>query len=225
MSIENYKTYYDYLTDFEKDFSPKELFFKGDFSLLNKGLRVSVVGSRKATDFGLRRAKIITRYLVDNNVTIVSGLAKGIDTIAHRSAIELGGKTIAVLGTPLDNPYPKENIGLFETISNNHLVISQFPNNYPFQRKNFPLRNRTMALISDATIIIEASENSGTRHQAWEALKLGRMVYLLDNVASDESLTWPKKMIEYGAQILTRESLNELIYNIPSLTERDEYAF
>jgi DNA processing protein len=225
MGIKNYTEYYKHLTEFEKKFSPKELFFKGKFSFLNEGIRVSIVGSRNASPNGLKRAEIVTNYLISKNVTIVSGLAKGIDAIAHRTAVSNGGKTIAVLGTPLNNPYPKENYQLFTEIVENHLVVSQFPENYPFQRKNFPVRNKTMALISDATIIIEATENSGTRHQGWEALKLGRIVFLLENVVNDEKLTWPKKMLEYGAQVLRKEDLENLIYEIPSLTEKSDYAF
>jgi DNA processing protein len=225
MNVKNFEDYYNSLTDFERKFSPKELYFKGDFSFINEGKRVSIVGSREASSKGLKRAEIVAKYLISKNVTIVSGLAKGIDAMAHRTAVLFGGKTIAVLGTPLNKPYPKENLQLFAKIVESHLVISQFPENYPFQRKNFPVRNKTMALISDATIIIEATENSGTRHQGWEALKLGRMVFLLENVVNDEKLTWPKKMLEYGAQILRKEDLEGLVDEIPSLTEKSEYAF
>jgi DNA processing protein len=225
MIIENYKEFYNHLTEIEKKNSPDKLYFKGDFSLLYKGLRVSVVGSRKPTPEGELRAEIITKALIKKEIIIVSGLAQGIDTIAHKTAIKYGGKTIAVLGTHLNNPYPKENSNLLEIIKKDHLAISQFPENFPITKKNFPIRNRTMALISDATIIIEASENSGTKHQGWEALRLGRNVYILENIVNDPSLTWPKEMINYGAQKLTRNEFPNIFDDIPYLTMRTDYAF
>jgi DNA processing protein len=82
-----------------------------------------------------------------------------------------------------------------------------------------------MALISDATIIIEASEKSGTRHQGWEALRLGRSVLILENIVSDKRLTWPSEMIEYGAQVLTRDNFDDILDNLPFLTEKMDYVF
>ncbi|MFP3594734.1 DNA-processing protein DprA, partial [Chryseobacterium sp. SIMBA_038] len=126
------------------------------------------VGSRKVSDLGVRRARKISKFLVENNITVVSGLAEGVDATAHKTAIELGGHTIAVIGTPLDKYFPAANKNLQGIIAKDHLLISQFPVGYPTTNKDFPIRNRTMALISDATIIIEANEKSGTRHQGWE---------------------------------------------------------
>ncbi|MDJ1497650.1 DNA-processing protein DprA [Cytophagaceae bacterium DM2B3-1] len=213
------------LTTSETKNAPEILFCEGDINLLLEGIRVSVVGSRDVSPAGIVRAQSLTRALVKHEITVVSGLAEGVDTIAHRTSIENGGKTIAVLGTPLSQVYPKSNTDLLESIKANHLAISQFPENYPFQKKNFPVRNRTMALISDATIIIEAKENSGTRHQGWEALRLGRTVYLLENVVQDKANTWAQEMLNYGAQILTRENLEDALYAIPSVTGRKEVVF
>lgn len=220
-----YSKYFSRLSDLEKIHAPKELFFEGDFSLITKGVKVSVVGSRDVSPNGLRRTEIISKTLVEKGITVVSGLAKGVDTMAHNSAIKYQGKTIAVLGTPLTKAYPSSNKDLLAKIKEEHLAISQFPEEYPFQRKNFPMRNKTMALISDATIIIEAGEKSGTRHQGWEALRLGRLVLIMQNVAEDESLTWPKKMIEYGAQVLTRENVDYTLNNIPNFTSAIDFAF
>lgn len=193
--------------------------------MLYEKRRVSVVGSRSASREGLQRAKIISRTLVEHDIIVVSGLAKGIDTIAHQTAIDSGGQTIAVLGTPLNVPYPKENTSLLDTIKKEHLAISQFPEGFPTQPKNFPIRNRTMALISDATIIIEASEKSGTRHQGWEALRLGREVYILENVVEDSNVSWATQMLDFGAQILTRENVDDIFSHIPYLTSNFEDAF
>ncbi|WP_024772915.1 DNA-processing protein DprA [Aquimarina macrocephali] len=225
MGISSYNEYRSHLTEIELKNSPEELYFEGNFCLIYEGQRVSVVGSRKVSPEGKVRAKIITKKLVEKSITVVSGLAEGVDTIAHTTAIEQGGKTISVLGTPLDKVYPKENKDLLERIKKEHLAISQFPINYPSRPANFPIRNRTMALISDATIIIEASEKSGTRHQGWEALRLGRTVLILENIAMDKSLKWPSEMIEYGAQVLTRENFDDILDNLPFLTAKMDYAF
>lgn len=219
------ETYFQLLTDAEKKFLPEKLFFGGNENLLYEKRRVSVVGSRAATKEGLQRARIISSTLVKHDIIVVSGLAKGIDTIAHQTAINSGGQTIAVLGTPLNVAYPKENANLLEMIRKEHLAVSQFPEGYPTQPKNFPIRNRTMALISDATIIIEASEKSGTRHQGWEALRLGREVYILENVIQEKEISWAKEMLDYGAQVLSRDNVDEIFTDIPYLTSKFEDAF
>lgn len=221
----NYSKYLDTLNEYEKKNAPKELFYEGDISLLTQKIRVSVVGSRKPTKEGIKRAEIFSKELVDRDIIVVSGLAEGIDTIAHNTTINKGGKTITVLGTPLNKVYPAKNKELLEKIKKDHLAISQFPENYPVQNKNFPMRNRTMALISDATVIIEAGEKSGTRHQGWEALRLGRMVFLMKSLVDNPELSWPKEMIQYGAIEMTREEMPELLESIPNLTSSVELTF
>ncbi|MCT3788709.1 DNA-protecting protein DprA [Elizabethkingia anophelis] len=224
MQVNAFNDYYDKLTTVERKNSPKELFYKGDFSLLENGRRVAVVGSRKVSELGVRRARKIAKFLVQNDITVVSGLAEGIDSIAHRIAIESKGHTIGVIGTPIDKYFPAENKGLQDLIGENHLLISQFPENYPVTPKSFPIRNRTMALISDATIIIEASEKSGTKHQGWEALRLGRQLLIMENVLNDK-ISWAEEMLSYGAQVLTSENFEYLIESIPFLTTKREYVF
>ena len=213
------------LNNWERKNAPPELWARGDRNLLKDGLRVSVVGSRNMSKEGASRARAFSKALVDRGITVVSGLAAGIDTIAHETAIESGGRTIAVLGTPINQAYPKTNAGLLDRIASDHLAVSQFPEGYPFRPHNFPQRNRTMALISDATVIVEASEKSGTKHQGWEAIRLGRLVFILDNVAKNPDLTWPKEMIEYGAQVIRRENLDQSLENLPSLTSEEELAY
>jgi DNA processing protein len=212
----DYTEYKSKFSAHELKHAPEELFFEGNIDLLLKGTRVSVVGSRKPTNDGIKRAEIITKELIKREIVVVSGLASGIDTIAHETAMENSGKTIAVLGTPLDKAYPSQNKSLLDKIKKEHLAISQFRKGYPVQKHNFPQRNRTMALISDATIIIEASEMSGTKHQGWEALRLGRMVFILSNVV--ESNSWAKEMINYGAQIMTRDDFPAILDDIPNFT-------
>jgi DNA processing protein len=206
------------LNDVEVKHAPTKLFLRGDDSLLRRGPRVSVVGSRKASMEGIRRAQVLVRALVGHDIVVVSGLAEGIDRVAHETAIETGGRTIAVIGTPLDQCYPAANRSLQQRIGMDHLVVSQFPEGYPVTPKNFPIRNRLMALLTDATVIVEAGEKSGTLHQGWEALRLGRKLFLLESVAKDERLSWPSEMIAYGAEVLARENLDDALADLPAVT-------
>ena len=197
----------------EAHHAPEQLFVAGAIGLLKLGTRVSIVGSRQASDLGLRRARKLARELAEQGVVIVSGLAKGIDTAAHRAAIDAGGKTVAVLGTPLDRTYPAENRALQALIMDEHLAVSQYPIGYPVRPGNFPRRNRTMALLSNATVIVEAGETSGSLSQGWEALRLGRNLFVLESVAEDKSLKWPQEMISYGAEVLS--STEQLLEALP----------
>lgn len=213
------------LNEVERKNAPERLFLAGDVDLLRSGRRVSVVGSRKVSPAGASRARGLVNVLVERGITVVSGLAEGVDTAAHETAMKEGGRTIGVLGTPLDTTYPTSNRELQARMMRDELVVTQFPVGYPFQKKNFPMRNRTMALLSDATIIVEAGEKSGTLHQGWEALRLGRPLLLLRSVAEDPRLTWPAEMIRYGAEVLTRESLPEALDEMPALTHGEAVAF
>jgi DNA processing protein len=203
------------LNEVERKHAPVRLFTAGNIGLLRDRLRVSVVGSRDATPEGLARARTLAGALAARDVVVVSGLAAGIDTQAHQAAVDAGGATIAVLGTPLDVCFPKENQALLDTIIENHLAVSQFATGSPFQKKNFPIRNRTMALLSDATIIVEAGEGSGTIHQGWEALRLGRPLFLLESLMKRGDLKWPVEMQHYGAEVLTKERLSVVLDNLP----------
>lgn len=204
------------LNEVEKKHAPKSLFVAGDTSILHEGARVSIVGARKVSPEGAKRASRLSSLLVRRGIVVVSGLAEGIDTAAHEAAIKHGGQTIAVLGTSLDQVYPKQNAALQDRIMREHLAVSQFPVGYPVQRKSFPLRNRTMALLSDATVIIEASDTSGSLHQGWEALRLGRLLFMTKTIAEDPKLKWPNEMIHYGARILSDDSIEEFFDLLPA---------
>lgn len=181
------------------------LYYQGELSFLKDHQTMAIIGSREATDVGIKRAKKLARELVGNGFTVTSGLAKGIDTAAHISAIENGGKTIAVIGTPLNSYYPKENIELQKLIAHKHLLISQVPVlKYSMQtpqqnRYFFPERNATMSALTLGTIIVEANENSGTLIQARAALKQGRKLFILNSCFEKKDITWPKKYLEQGA--------------------------
>ena len=138
-----------------------DVFYAGNLDLL-KGPAVSIVGTRDGTEDGRQRARRLARELIQAGVVIVSGLARGIDTAAHVSVIEHGGFTAAVIGTPLDKAYPAENAELQETIYRDHLLLSPFPIGERVFPSNFPKRNRVMAALTDASVIVEASDTSGT---------------------------------------------------------------
>ena len=197
----------------EQRYAPKELFAAGHTEWLRQRPRVAVVGARKASPDGVSRAAKLARVLVEHHATVVSGLAEGIDAAAHTAAIEAGGRTIAVIGTPLSSAYPKQHYELQQRLMREHLVLSQFPEGYPTSRKSFPLRNRLMALISDASVIVEASDGSGSLSQGWEALRLGRPLFLMASILDRRDLAWPKTMIEYGAMVL--RSPEELLVVLP----------
>jgi DNA processing protein len=202
------------LNEIELKFAPSKLFLSCGKGIPLPGPRVAIVGSRKASSQGVLLTQEMASFLARKSVIIVSGLAEGIDTAAHEGAISQGGSTVAVLGTPLDKFYPAKNGGLQQTIMRDHWAISQFPKGYPTEPKNFVIRNRTMALISDASIIVEAGETSGSLHQGWEALRLGRPLFISKQITDNASLRWPKKMMEYGAVEL--KEFEEVIDVLPS---------
>ncbi|MBI4182084.1 MAG: DNA-processing protein DprA [Candidatus Aenigmarchaeota archaeon] len=208
------------LNDVERKHAPERLFVAGDAAVLDSGPRVALVGSRRASPAGLNHARALAGFLVEHGVVVVSGLAEGIDTAAHEAALAAGGKTIAVLGTPLDQVYPASNRQLQERLMREYLVLSQFPPGERVRKWNFPMRNRTMALISHVTIIVEAGESSGSLHQGWEALRLGRPLFILEGVAENRSLAWPAKMREYGAIVLSPAHPEEVIEVLPTSGSR-----
>src|ERR1044072_8924359 len=182
------------------------LYFQGWWELVNSPRSIAVVGTRKPSDEGLARTRRLVKALLQDDFTIVSGLATGIDTVAHTTAIEGGGRTIAVLGTPLSKSYPSANTNLQKEIATNHLLISQVPvkryRNQPNPTANnffFPERNVTMSALTDATIIIEAGDTSGTLVQARHALKQGRKLFILDSNFKNPELKWPSAYEERGA--------------------------
>ena len=166
---------------------------------------VAVVGSRKASPEGVARAARIAKLLVEREFTVVSGLAAGIDRAAHEAALNAGGRTIAVVGTPLGQVYPKENTDLQERIASEFLLISQVPvlryskQGPVMNRLFFPERNITMSALTQATVIVEAGETSGTLTQARAAFHQGRKLFILDSCFQRSDITWPARFERQGA--------------------------
>ena len=180
------------------------LYFQGTWELTEKrGL--CIVGSRKASEDGKKRAARLAKELVKMDFAVVSGLASGIDGAAHRAALEEGGDTIAVIGTPIGQNYPKENRDLQHHIAKEHLVVSQVPvirySEEPFQAKRnyFPARNATMSALTEGTIIVEAGDTSGTLTQARAAMHQGRKLFILDSCFQRNDITWPAHYEKLGA--------------------------
>lgn len=209
------------LNEVERKHAPASLYVAGDEGLLRSGCRVSIVGSRRASSNSIRRARKLAKALVGRGVVVVSGLAEGIDTAAHHAAIEHEGRTIAVLGTALDVVYPRSNSDLQWEIAMEHAAVSQFPAGSPTRRYNFPTRNRTMALISDATVIVTAGERSGTVHQGWEALRLGRDLLLLESQVK-RGVSWTSDMMNYGADVLRDDNFERWLDSLPEPGVFDE---
>ena len=189
------------------------LYYQGEWEL-TETRAVAVVGSREASDEGKRRAARLARELVDRDFTVVSGLAKGIDISAHTAAIERGGKTIAVIGTPLGQAYPRENAEMQNRIAEEYLLISQVPvlryarQAPPQNRFFFPERNVTMSALTEGTIIVEAGETSGTLTQARAALHQGRKLFILDSCFHRSDITWPARFEAEGAiRVRTSEDI------------------
>ncbi len=203
------------LNDVEQKNAPDRLFVAGDVRLFRYP-RVSIVGTRKPSEEGKQLARLLVQKLVQQKIVIVSGLAEGIDTVAHTEAINCGWKTIGVIGTGLEVSFPKSNNALQNSMMREHPVVSQFEPSMRGMKASFPQRNRTMALLSDATIIIEAGEQSGTEHQGWEAIRLGRPLFISALTAA-KGYDWTEKLRYYGAEILSDESLEPVFDVIPLL--------
>ena len=188
----------------DANFPLRFLYYQGWWDLVNTP-SVAVVGTRNPSNDGRARAVKLVKHLVADRFTIVSGLARGIDAIAHQTAIDAGGMTVGVIGTPLSHNYPNENKELQQRIAREYLLISQVPiirysQQYPAQnRLFFPERNITMSALTQATVIIEAGETSGTLVQARAALSQGRKLFILDSCFNNEKITWPAKFEEKGA--------------------------
>lgn len=180
------------------------LYFQGNWEHIHWP-GVAVVGTRKPSEIGRERAATLARRLVEDGFTVVSGLADGIDTAAHQAALAAEGRTIAVIGTPIGEVYPKANAALQERIAREHLLISQVPvlryeaQDFRTNRFFFPERNKLMSALTKATVIVEAGETSGTLVQAREALRQGRKLFIMNSCFERADLTWPRRFEEQGA--------------------------
>lgn len=181
---------------------PAVLFYQGDLSLLNNNL-ISIVGSRRHSIYGQSVVSALVPDLVKGSLTIVSGLAKGIDQLAHRKAIESGGRTIAVIGTGIDQYYPNENKQLQKKIADDHLLLSEYPLGTTPSREHFPMRNRIIAGLSLGTVVVEAQQRSGSLITANLALNEGREVFSIPSDIFNVYGVGTNDLIQRGAHCTT----------------------
>lgn len=173
---------------------PPFLLYRGVLSARD-ARSVAVVGTRKATDEGLSRAREIAAGLVEQRVVVLSGLARGIDTAAHEATVAAGGRAVAVLGTGINAVYPRENEALAEKIvASGGAVVSQFWPTAPPRASNFPIRNIVTSGMSQGTVVVEASGNSGARNQARRAIEHGKWVFLVSGLVTSEP--WAQSYLE-----------------------------
>lgn len=182
---------------------PWALFTKGDLSLLETDPKLAVVGSRQATQYGKNAIRLIFPGLIDNGVLIVSGLARGIDALAHEYAIKNGGKTIAVIAGGFYHIYPKENTSLALEMMKNQLVLSEYPPDTKPLRWHFPSRNRIISGLSKGTFIIEAKRKSGSLITANFAVNEGRDVFSLPGSIFNPYSIGANELIQQGAKLVT----------------------
>lgn len=179
---------------------PCILYAKGRISF--EGPTVAIVGTRHPTHYGLRMAETIARDLGGMGATIVSGMARGCDMAAHKGALSSGGFTIAVLGTGVDTPYPRENTKLYEEIAAKGLVVSEFPLGTPPQPYNFPRRNRIISGLSEGVLVVEAPLRSGSLMTANLALEQNREVFAIPGPVTSPKSMGANKLLKEGARLV-----------------------
>lgn len=181
---------------------PPVLFARGRLELLARP-GIAVVGTRAASTYGRDATAALTAGLVGVGYTIISGLARGIDSIAHRSALDLGGDTVAVLGTGLDVAYPPENREMIEELAEGGCILSEFPPGTPPRKHHFPQRNRLIAGLARAVLVVEAGERSGALITAEYALEEGKEVFAVPGPIHNEGSQGTHRLIRDGAALAT----------------------
>lgn len=181
---------------------PITIFAKGDISLLNSK-SIAIVGSREPSKYGIYVAEKFSKELSKEGITIVSGLARGIDTFAHVGALSSFGKTIAVLGSGIDVVYPKENAKYYREISEKGLIISEYIVGTAPESKNFPQRNRIISGLSDGVLVVEARKNSGTMITTDFALEQGKELYVIPGNITSNLSAGTNNLIKEGAKLVT----------------------
>ncbi|MBM3255792.1 MAG: DNA-protecting protein DprA [Candidatus Omnitrophica bacterium] len=179
---------------------PIILYVKGELKK-EDNLGVAIVGSRRASFYGLASAEKFSSELSERGFTIISGMARGIDTCAHRAAIKANGRTIAVMGSGFNNIYPPENKKLAQEISENGAVISEFPIDAPPLKEHFPQRNRTISGLALGVLVVEAAKNSGALITADFALEQGREVFAMPGKIDCSSSFGTNELIKQGAKL------------------------
>ena len=191
--------------------APPRLFVCGNAGLLHLPA-IAIVGSRQASSEGRARAHRLAYLLAKRGFAVASGLASGIDTSAHLGALDAGGATFAVTGTPLTRCYPSENAELQRRIAHVGAVVSQFAPDSETKPYCFPLRNATMSALALGTVVIEAADRSGSLIQARKALEQGRKLFIPRSAMENRSVSWPRAMVSRGAHVFS--SVDDLLEKV-----------
>lgn len=195
---------------------PKQLYAKGNIELLKTNI-ISMIGSRVCSKNGIKLAQQFSKELVYQGLTIGSGMAIGIDTIAHQTTLKEKGKTIAVLGNGFEHIFPKENIGLYQQIiENDGLVITEYPPEEQAKSNNFLERNRIVSGLALGILVVEAMHRSGTSVTARLAKQQGRKVFALPHEVGDKNGIGTNRLIQEGAKIVT--CTEDIIREFPFLS-------
>lgn len=181
---------------------PLILFYKGSYDWLSSNI-VGIVGARECTEYGQKSVDTLVPELIKQGITISSGLARGIDTRAHKASMRACGRTIAVIGTGLDRYYPGENQRLQRKIEKEQLILSEFPLGTRPLKHHFPLRNRIISGISSGVIVVEAKKRSGSLITAYQALEQNRDVYAIPGSIFEERSAGTNDLIKIGAKLVT----------------------
>ncbi len=201
---------------------PLVLFLRGELREEDERA-VAIVGTRRPTPYGVRMAEMFARDLASRGITIVSGLASGIDAAAHRGALEAGGRTIAVLGNGVDVVYPAENKSLMDEIARNGCLLSQFPMGVQPARGHFPYRNRIISGLSRGTLIVEAPLQSGALITARQAAEQGREVFAIPGQLGVRNSEGPHALIREGAKLV--EKVEDILVELEMLEPSDRTVF
>lgn len=200
---------------------PLKLYFEGDSSILNMP-SITVVGSRNMTEYGKEMTKKVVKELVQAGMCIISGLAVGIDTIAHQTCLENNGKTVAVLGSGLNKIFPPENMNLYKNIvKKGGCVISEYEPDTMAQKRYFPERNRIVSGLSLGTLVIEATYRSGTAITAKYAFEQGKKVFCLPNCVGTKNSAGTINLLKSGAILVT--NAKEILYELGIINEKKNF--
>lgn len=197
---------------------PHKLYAIGNLELLQKP-SLAIVGTRHITEYGVKNCEYFAREIVKKDIPIVSGMAVGTDSVAHKTAIEYGGETIAVLGSGFDHIFPEENLGLFEKIiETNGLIVTEYPPKTRPKSERFLQRNRIVSGLSQGVLIIEAAYRSGTSVTAKLAYSQGRVVMALPGRLDDSYGVGVNRLIQEGAKLVT--DIDDVMSHFPQFMHK-----
>jgi len=205
----------DYPTNLRYVYQPPATIYLEGNIIAQDQIAIAIVGSRRATDYGLRNAERLGFELAAKGITIISGLARGVDSAAHRGALRAKGRTIAVLGSGLNKIYPPENKKLAQEVAQNGALISEFTPDTPPHRLNFPRRNRIISGLSLGVVVVEAAKRSGALITANFALEQGREVFALPGKVDSFTSGGVHDLIKEGAKLI--ESTEDIIEELEPL--------